>query len=425
MPSVDKKYSKIVSKGTQVAFRVLYDGPKNADGSRNQKKETIRIVIPASKKKPDDVQAWIDSKGLDKALDYAKKKEKEVNQPGYREPVKERFSDLAARWLEYRAGRSRKGQHQPKTMLRYRQLLERINQFLGNDEVASINLDRVEEFYKWLSEQPKKNRSGEASEEYLSQQTQWHYHRVLYSILQYAVERQLLPNNPCKFRAPQAPVQKEIDSYTAEEVALIKQYMEGESLQNKVLVNIALEIGAREGEILALKWDDINFDTRMVSINKSWQYIPGEPCFEKPPKNKASLRDVKLSASTIFLLKQLKGHQEAREEKIGTLWVESGAVFTQWNGEQIHAIYASQYWHDFIRKTGLPAKNFHCLRHSCISLLLSKGAPVLEVAHMVGHADANMIWKRYGHAIEKAQFEGSSIMEKLMNKQPEQLRKKG
>ena len=375
--------------------------------------------------KPEELEKWIVTKGKNKAMDYAKTKEKEVNTVGYKEPTREKFSELADRWLEFRAGTSRKGKKQPKTMLRYKELLTRINEFFVGVEVAAIDLDRVEEFYKWLSEQPKKKKNGEISKEFLSQQTQWHHHRCLYSVLQYAVERKLLPSNPCIFRNPGTPDQKEIESYTEEAVSTIKVLLQKESLQNKALVFIALEIGARVGEIQALKWTDIDFDSRMVGISKAWQYIPGEPCFEKIPKNKSSIRDVKLSASTIFLLRQLKGQQEAKAEELGTKWRESGAVFIQWNGAQIHAGYASQWWPTFIKNTGLPEQNFHTLRHTCISLLLSRGCPILEVARMVGHSDANMIWKRYGHAIQKAQFEGSSIMEAMMNKKPEVEMKRG
>ncbi len=407
---------KGINKRGQAVYRVYYDAPKNKDGTRNQKRETYKVDLPARKMKPEDLEKWITTKGKDKAMDYAKSREKAINTVGYKEPTKEKFSELAERWLELRAGTSRKGKRQPKTMLRYKELLVRINAFFGEMEVAAINLDRVEEFYPWLEEQPKKSRSGKETEDTLSSQTIWHHHRCLYSVLKYAVERGLLPNNPCESRMPLTPEDKEIDSYTEDEVCTIRTLLENESLQNKVLVSIALEIGARAGEIQALKWNDINLDTRMVSINKSWQYIPGEPCFEKVPKNKSSIRDVKLSASTIFLLRQLKGQQKAKGEELGTKWVEIGAVFVKWNGEQIHAGYASSWWPKFIRGTGLPVKNFHCLRHTCISLLLSKGAPVLEVAHMVGHSDANMIWKKYGHAIEKAQFEGASIMESIMNK---------
>lgn len=407
---------KGINKKGEAIYRVYYDAPRHKDGTRNRKRETHKVELPARKMKPEELEKWISTKGKDRAMDYAKEMEKKANTPGYKEPTREIFSELSDRWLEFKAGTGRKGKRQPKTMRRYVELLSRINGFFGDIEVARIDLDIVEEFYKWLAEQPKRGSHGELSNDTLSQQTQWHHHRCLYSVLQYALERELLSNNPCKFRYPEAPDTKDVDSYIEEEVVKIKDLLEKEKLQNRVLVSIALEIGARAGEIQALKWDDINFETRIVSINKTWQYLPGMPCFEKPPKNKSSIRDVRLSASTIFLLRQLKGKQEAKAEELENKWIDSGAVFTQWNGKQIHAGYASQWWPKFIRGTGLPEKNFHCLRHTCISLLLSKGAPVLEVAHMVGHADASMIWKRYGHAIQKAQFEGASIMESIMNK---------
>ncbi|AFM00772.1 phage integrase family protein [Desulfitobacterium dehalogenans ATCC 51507] len=108
----------------------------------------------------------------------------------------------------------------------------------------------------------------------------------------------------------------------------------------------------------ALKWTDIDFESRLVDISKSWQYIPGKGSFEKLTKNKSSNRKVRLSASTIFLLRQLKGEQESNAEERGTKWVDSGAVFTAWNGKQVNAVWASCWWRGWIKKTGLPIKHF-------------------------------------------------------------------
>ncbi len=107
---------------------------------------------------------------------------------------------------------------------------------------------------------------------------------------------------------------------------------------------MALEIGARAGEIQALKWSDIDSDTWMVNICKSRQYLPGMGSFEKSTKNKSSNRKIRLSAGTIFLLRQLKGEQDARSDELGTKWVDSDAVFIGCNGQQVNATWASCWW---------------------------------------------------------------------------------
>ncbi|MGE4272105.1 MAG: tyrosine-type recombinase/integrase [Desulfitobacterium sp.] len=435
------QYNGIGTKG-QAKFRLYYDGPKKPDGSRNQKKESYSVdplpekadaLAKAAKNRKDGTATKTETillerfekKAIELAEAEAKKREDKVNQPNYIEPAYETFKELSERWLEYRAGASRKGKRQPKTLYRYEELLERINAFLGADEVAKINIDRIEEFYAWLAKQTKKpgNRKKTSTKPLgtLSYRTQWHHHRCLYSVIEYGIERRKLESNPCKYVQPKALDQDEddegkIDCYTADDVARIRELLENETLQRKTLVTIALEIGPRAGELMALKWSDIDFETRMVTICKSRQYLPGKGSFEKSPKNKSSNRKVRLSASTIFLLRQLKGEQDTRAKILGTKWVESDAVFIGWNGKQSYANWASCWWRNWIRKTDLPVKTFHNLRHTCISLLLAAGANPLEIARMVGHSNAEMLWKVYGHAIEKESFNGADIMQAIMSK---------
>lgn len=434
--------NKGFGKKGQVIFRLYYDGLRNADGSRNQKKESYPVFpLPekaaAIKKAAENRKNGTDTKTDNLLLDRfekkatelaeleARRREEEINKPNYIEQVEETFKELSDRWLKYRAGASRKGKRQPKTMWRYEQLLERINEFLGNDEVSRINIDRVEEFYLWLSKQHKKPGNKKKPDEnkkpeFLSAQTQWHYHRCLYSILEYAVARGKLESNPCKYIRPEVREdvdEKKPDAYNEEQVAQIKSLLENETLKNKAFITIALEIGPRPEETLALKWTDIDFDTRLVDICKAWQYVPGKGSFEKPYlKNKSSKRKVRLSASTIFILKQLKGEQEASAKRLGSKWIDNGALFTCWNGKQVNGMWATGWWHGWIRKTNLPIKVLYSLRHTCISLLVAAGANPLEIARMVGHTNAEMLWRVYGHPVQKEEFNGADIMETIMSK---------
>jgi Site-specific recombinase XerD len=441
------EYKGIGKKG-QAKFRLYYDGPKKADGSRNQQKETFSIsplpekaavIIKAAENRKNGTVTKTESlllerfeKQANELADLeARKKEQQINDPTYIKPIEpvivkgEIFTELSARWYEYRAGTSRKGKRQPKTMWRYKQLLERLDAFFVDDEVKSINIDRVEECYAWLTVQPKKpgNRRKTPLKEAdtLSAQTIWHYHRCLYSILEYAVERKLLENNPCKYvRPPELPPSQDDeqpDAYSEEQAAEIKSFMQNEELKYRAFINISLEIGPRPEETLALHWTDIDFKTQIVDFNKTWQYLPGKGSFEKKYlKNKSSKRRVRLSASTIFILKQLKGQQDAEKKRLGSKWIDSGAVFVSWNGKQVGGEWASQWWRKWIRKTNLPVKTLYSLRHTCVSLLVNAGANPLEIARMVGHVNTEMIWKVYGHSIQKENFNGADIMENIMNK---------
>ncbi len=435
------RYDGIGKKG-QAKFMLYYDGPKKPDGSRNQLTESFSVhplpekasgIINAEKKRKAGTANKTELLLLERFERQASEladleaanKEKDIHNPNYIQPVevnKEPFTKHSARWLEYKAGTARKGKRQPKTLWRYEQLLERINEFFEDDWVEDIDIDRVEEFYAWLAVQKKKKGNGQKNEptETLSSQSQWHYHRCLYSIIEYAVARGKLPSNPCRHVRPhEAPDsdEKKPDSYTAEEATEIRLLLEQEPLKRRVFAQIALEIGARPEEIHGLKWADIDFKKRLIDFNKVWQYVPGEGSFEKPfLKNKHSRRKVKVSAATIFLLLQLKSEQKSDEEKAGDKWIGSQAVFADWQGKQLAATWAGDWWSKWIKTTGLPIKTLYCLRHTCISLLIAAGANPLEVARMVGHANVEMLWRVYGHAVEKENFAGADIMESLTRK---------
>lgn len=435
------EFKGIGTKG-QAKFRLYFDGPKKADGRRNQKKESYSIdplpekagaIANAAKNRQKGIATKTENlllerfekKATELAETEAKKREDEINKPNYVEPVvnKEHFVNHSARWLKYKAGTARKGKRQPKTVWRYEQLLQRIDDFFQSDFVEDINIDRVEEFYAWLARQPKKRGKNQKKdpEGFLAERTQWHYHRCLYYILEYAVAREKLASNPCRHVRPQEIPddldEKRPDSYTADEAAKIRELMEKEPLKNRVFVQIALEIGPRPEEIHALKWVDIDFKNRLIDFNKTWQYIPKKGSFEKPHlKNKSSRRKIKVSVSTTFLLKQLKNEQEVEAKKAGSKWVNSGALFVNWQGKQLSATWAGDWWRKWILTTDLPVKTLYCLRHTCLSLLLDAGANPLEVARMAGHSNAEMLWRVYGHAVEKEHFAGADIMESIMKK---------
>lgn len=441
---------KGIGKKGQAKFRLYYDGPKKPDGSRNQQKESFSVfpfpekagaIIKAVKSRDSGTITKTEALLLERfekqatelADLEARKKEQLINDPNYVEPIKvepvadkgELFTELSARWFKFKAGTARKGKKRPKTMWRYEQLLERIDEYFKETYVEDIGIDRVEEFYSWLAIQKKKP-GGKTKKPItkdlgtLGEQTIWHYHRCLYSILEYGVARGKLGSNPCKYTQPKVPDNLEEmkpDSYNVEQAAEIKALIENEPLKHRIFVSIILEAGPRPEEISALHWSDIDFEARKIDISKTWQYIPGLGNIEEPyTKNKGSRRKVRLSAGTIFLLRQLKGEQEKEAERLGSKWVGSEAVFVCWNGKQVNAQWASIWWRGWVQETKLPVKRLYSLRHTCISLLVEAGANPLEIARMVGHVNAAMIWKIYGHPTQKEDFNGADIMERIMNK---------
>ena len=217
------------------------------------------------------------------------------------------------------------------------------------------------------------------------------------------------------------PRKKDIQFFNEDQIVKLVEALEKESLMNKALVHLAISTGARAGELMALTWDDIDEENHTVRINKAAQYVPDMGAFVKQPKTESSKRTVTVSASVLFLLKQLKGQQEGQKKELGDKWIDSNSVFCGWNGAPAHPNYPSHWWPKFIRRamfemveeqywsvkhkifipikicktTGIPQVSFHGLRHTCASLLLSKGQNPVAVAKRLGHSNTNVTLIRY------------------------------
>lgn len=420
---------KGLNRKGEAVFRICIEGPKLADG-RNRKRETYKVPHPDKKIKPEEFE----KKAKEKAEDYARDREKEINKPGYREPTKETFTQHVERWLKVHGETLAR-----KTLHRYKELLDRILPYLGSLPVVEIQMEHIEDLYHSLAKEKRQDRK----EGTLSAKTIQHHARVLNIVMEYAVKRQLILSNPAKYAKPEPPKKKDIQYFSEEQISKLMEILEVESLMNKVLINLALSTGARAGELAALTWDDIDEEKRTVRINKSAQYIPGQGSFVKQPKTESSKRTVTVSASVIFLLKQLKGEWEAQKKELGTKWVEnSNSVFCGWNGAPVHPEYPSHWWHKFIKramfekveenywsakhkrlmsleicmKTGITRVSFHGLRHSCASLLLSKGQNPVAVAKRLGHSNTNVTLAVYAHTYQKDDQANADIMAAILTR---------
>ncbi len=406
--------SRGVDKQGNERWRLIVEGPKKLDGTRNQIKRSFKGTEKQAKK-------------------AALKLEIEVNKPQYIEPSKETFSQHVARWLEVHGETI-----QPKTLYRYKELLDRIIPYIGALPVERIRIETIEDLYRSLAKEQRQDRK----EGTLSAKTIQHHARVLHTVLEYAVKRQLIPSNPATYVKPPSAKSKDIQYFNEEQITKLMEVLEEESILNKTLVNLALSTGARAGELAALTWDDIDTEKKTVRINKSAQYLPGLGSnHKKEPKTESSKRTVTVSASVIFLLRMLKNEQESQKEELGTKWIDSNSVFCGWNGAPVHPEYPSHWWHKFIRKPrfeivkesiyikrfrktitiemcrkiNLPLVSFHGLRHSCASLLLSKGQNPVAVAKRLGHANTNVTLKVYAHTYQKDDQVNADIMGKILD----------
>lgn len=225
----------------------------------------------------------------------------------------------------------------------------------------------------------------------------------LKALLNYAVRREYIPNNPIMkidtFKDVTS-VKKEMDYYTAEE---FKRFIETakNTAQNKeathmdlsewdyyVFFNIAFYTGLRKGEILALKWSDI--DRQYLSVKRSLsQGLPGADR-ETPPKNKSSFRTLQMPLPLINALDEHKRRQERLKDFSDDFRICGGEQALR-NGTvgAKNGLYA--------RLSEIKRIRIHDYRHSHASVLANEGINIQEVARRLGHSKIELTLKTYSH----------------------------
>ena len=246
---------------------------------------------------------------------------------------------------------------------------------------------------------------------------------MLQSIFKQAVKQGLLNENPANVEhltLPKAQVPK-IDIFTKQEAAQMLAALEKEDLQFQTLIQLAIFTGARRGELIALKFSDIDFEQRKITIERSAYKITGQPLATKPPKDYET-RTVTINESCCQLLKMLKREKLAESQRLGSAWCGDDWVFTQWNGEMMNLMTPTKQFAKFLKKNGLKHRKFHSLRHTSATLLLYAGVNIKQVQGRLGHGDIETT-NKYLHLIEEADVEAANKLDIMLLPKPDKTEK--
>ena len=155
---------------------------------------------------------------------------------------------------------------------------------------------------------------------------------VLQSMLTFAVKLGYIPSNPADTRRLTLPkqIQPEIQIFTKQEAEQILNCLQNEPLQFQALVQLAIFTGARQGELVGLKFSDVDFFNNKLTISRSAYKLKGEQVRTKAPKSN-KVRTVALNSSCVGLLKDLMKQHTEEAKRLGSQWRGENWVFTQWN----------------------------------------------------------------------------------------------
>ncbi|WP_258359423.1 site-specific integrase [Moorella sulfitireducens (nom. illeg.)] len=180
------------------------------------------------------------------------------------------------------------------------------------------------------------------------------------------------------------------------------------------LLHVAVKTGLRRGELLALRWPNIDFKSGTLSIKQSLAYTPEQGIFFKNTKNNSSRRIIDISREVIEVLKQHKKKQAEAKLLLGQHYKNQGLVFCQQNSKPLHPDTISSWFPNFLEEIGLPRLNFHCLRHTHASLLLKAGVDIKIISKRLGHSSISITYDIYSHLMPGMEREVIEKFEALL-----------
>ena len=296
----------------------------------------------------------------------------------------------------------------PRTYERYEEIVRlHIVPVLGRYQLQKLTRQQVQELYKI------KQKEG------LSPTTVNTIHNVFHKALESAVQWEIVPRNVCDLTSPPARGNYEFVSLQPQEIHHLLTVARGRVIEP--LLTLALVTGMRRGELLGLKWQDIDFKAETLQVRRTMSRIPRKfrkpeqkAYSEAPPKTKKSKRSIVLIPLALEALKQHQERQLEARKKAGEMWVNSNLVFCTSIGTPMNPTRdVIEPFKVLLQEAKLPNIRFHDLRHSASTLLLSLGIHPKIVQEILGHSNIVITLTVYSHVLPTMQ---EDAMNKMHNK---------
>lgn len=279
---------------------------------------------------------------------------------------------------------------------------------LGAIRLSNLKPQDIEGYYsKALKEGRADGKGG------LSKRSVLHTHRVLHAALSKAITWQLIVRNPAskEFIKPPRPDKSERLTFTTEETLDVLDKAKDNRLYVPIL--LAVTTGLRRGEVLGLKWSDIDMDGKRLSIRRVLEQTRISGIKVKEPKTERSIRNIALPAITVFALRQYKARQIELGLKLGTQLKDDDFIFDSPLGllkpSQLTTAYAA-----FRKSHGFKHVTFHDLRHTHATHLLEKNIHPKIVSERLGHSTIAITLNTYSHVTPSMQEDAANKVDEFL-----------
>jgi integrase len=307
-----------------------------------------------------------------------------------------------AQYLDKWLASSVKPSVKPKTYEGYESICRvRVAPKIGTKKLAKLTALDLQALYTDLAE------SG------LSPRSVHHTHRVLHRAFVQAVRWRLIPRNPCDgVQGPRA-TRAEMKVWTPEEADAFLVATRDHRMH--ALYVLALSTGMRQGELLGLKWADIDFAAGTLALRRSLQWQRGNGYAFVEPKTARSRRSIHLSQKAVAALRAHKDRQAWDRKTAGAEWGEHDLVFCNAVGGPLCPSHQTAAFKVAATAAKLPALRFHDMRHTCATILLAKGVHVKLVSEMLGHSTITLTLDTYSHLIPAMHGDAAAVMDAVFS----------
>ena len=288
----------------------------------------------------------------------------------------------------------------PRTWQRYGELLTlHVVPTLGKTTLARLTAQQVQALY------------GYKLGEELSGTTVHHLHAVLHRALAQAERLGLVARNVCDLVEAPRMAEREMQVLAREQVRHLLDMANDDRLA--ALYVLAVSTGMRQGELLALRWRDVDFATGSIQVRATLQRTREYGLTLAPPKTKQSRRRIKLGTVALEALRTHRTRQVEERLKSGPAWDSTlDLVFANEIGRPIEPQnLVRRAFYPLLQRAALPRIRFHDLRHTAATLLLSSGINPKIVSEMLGHASITITLGIYSHVLPEMQAQAAAAMD--------------
>ncbi len=234
-----------------------------------------------------------------------------------------------------------------------------------------------------------------------------HVHAALHRALRDAVRWGYLAHNVADSADPPAPEHRELTAWSEAELHAFLATVEGDRLFP--MWRFFAMSGCRRGEVLGLRWEDVDMEHGRVTIRRALVPVNGEVHISEP-KTKRGRRLIALDTVTMALLKEQAARQLREQNDWGEGWCDSGYIFTAEDGAALHPERISALFQRLVRAAALKRIPLHGLRHTYATLALSKGVNPAIVSRRLGHSTVAFTLDVHSHVLPQVDAEAAELI---------------